>query len=193
MNGMPESIDLDTAITTIVDEKLTVCKVPPAAGKSLMLADLLDKKETPVMNGVLGKELRIGEKGLELVENHIERAINKTLSVSGSVGGSGVQNGVCDVSRTSGTEPCVVGVKRPSVNSEVTVNASPPPMKINKVDETGVTAVAAATPSDACLNNCEYLVRLCEIVINGTPWQPFYKQCNYEWLPITTTDNHLRR
>ena len=39
--------------------------------KSLMLADLLDKKEGPALNGVLGKDLRIGEKGLELVEKAI--------------------------------------------------------------------------------------------------------------------------
>lgn len=43
-----------------------------------MLADLLEKKidKEPVLNGVVGKELRIGEKGLELVD----KCFNKILS-----------------------------------------------------------------------------------------------------------------
>lgn len=45
--------------------------VKQTQNKSLMLADLLDKKEGPALNGVLGKDLRIGEKGLELVEKAI--------------------------------------------------------------------------------------------------------------------------
>ncbi|KAF5308291.1 hypothetical protein FQR65_LT06284 [Abscondita terminalis] len=47
--------------------------------KPLMLADLLEKKvdkDPPILNGLLAKELRIGEKGLELVENHIEKALS---------------------------------------------------------------------------------------------------------------------
>lgn len=51
--------------------------------KPLMLADLLEKKidkDPPALNGVLGKELRIGEKGLELVENHIEKMLSKEVS-----------------------------------------------------------------------------------------------------------------
>ncbi|KAL0272764.1 UNVERIFIED_CONTAM: hypothetical protein PYX00_005615 [Menopon gallinae] len=53
--------------------------------KSLMLADLLDKKESPALNGVLGKDLRIGEKGLELVEKAILKEThlnNKDISVN---------------------------------------------------------------------------------------------------------------
>lgn len=45
-----------------------------------MLADLLEKKvdkEPPVLNGVIGKELRIGDKGLELVDNHISKILSK--------------------------------------------------------------------------------------------------------------------
>lgn len=48
--------------------------------KPLMLADLLEKKvekDTLLLNGVLGKELRLGEKGLGLVENHIEKVLSK--------------------------------------------------------------------------------------------------------------------
>lgn len=48
--------------------------------RPLRLADLLEKKiekELPILNGVVGKELRIGDKGLELVENHIEKVLSK--------------------------------------------------------------------------------------------------------------------
>lgn len=59
--------------------------VKPPQNKSLMLADLLDKKESPALNGVLGKDLRIGEKGLELVEKAILKEThlnNKDISVN---------------------------------------------------------------------------------------------------------------
>lgn len=56
LNGVPSSLDVDD--TTSKD----------SAPKSLMLADLLEKtiekKEPPVLNGAL----RIGDKGLELVQ-----------------------------------------------------------------------------------------------------------------------------
>ncbi|KAK5644097.1 hypothetical protein RI129_007942 [Pyrocoelia pectoralis] len=48
--------------------------------KPLMLADLLEKKvekDPPILNGLLAKELRIGDKGLELVENHIDKVLSK--------------------------------------------------------------------------------------------------------------------
>lgn len=46
--------------------------------KPLMLADLLEKKvdrDPPIINGILSKELRIGDKGLQLVENHIDKVL----------------------------------------------------------------------------------------------------------------------
>ncbi|CAH0561486.1 unnamed protein product [Brassicogethes aeneus] len=47
--------------------------------KPLRLADLLEKKfekSPPVLNGALGKDLRLGNRtGLDLVENHIEKAL----------------------------------------------------------------------------------------------------------------------
>lgn len=81
LNGIP-SIDNPLNINedsnskdSIKNSSSTIVK-----NKPLMLADLLEKKidkDPPALNGVLGKELRIGDKGLELVENHIERALNK--------------------------------------------------------------------------------------------------------------------
>lgn len=48
--------------------------------KPLRLADLLEKKfekSPPLLNGVLGKELRLGDKSLDLVENHIEKVLSR--------------------------------------------------------------------------------------------------------------------
>ncbi|XP_031339468.1 AT-rich interactive domain-containing protein 2-like isoform X2 [Photinus pyralis] len=52
--------------------------------KPLMLADLLEKKvekDPPILNGLLAKELRIGDKGLELVENHIDKVLSKEATI----------------------------------------------------------------------------------------------------------------
>lgn len=48
--------------------------------KPLRLADLLEKKfekSPPILNGALGKELRLGNKSLDLVENHIEKVLSR--------------------------------------------------------------------------------------------------------------------
>ncbi|KAJ8922596.1 hypothetical protein NQ315_007626 [Exocentrus adspersus] len=48
--------------------------------KPLRLADLLEKKiekSPPMLNGILGKELRLGDKALDLVENHIEKVLSR--------------------------------------------------------------------------------------------------------------------
>lgn len=48
--------------------------------KPLRLADLLEKKfekSPPILNGVLGKDLRLVDMSLDLVENHIEKALSR--------------------------------------------------------------------------------------------------------------------
>ncbi|XP_044737524.1 AT-rich interactive domain-containing protein 2 isoform X2 [Chrysoperla carnea] len=70
LNGVPPtSIDIDAS-----EDNSNISMVKPKT-QSLMLADLLEKKiekkDPPLMNGVL----RIGDKGLELVENHIEKVL----------------------------------------------------------------------------------------------------------------------
>lgn len=53
--------------------------------KPLRLADLLEKKfekSPPLLNGGLGKELRLGEKTMDLVENHIEKALSREMENS---------------------------------------------------------------------------------------------------------------
>ncbi|XP_069680497.1 AT-rich interactive domain-containing protein 2 isoform X8 [Periplaneta americana] len=85
LNGIPHSLDIDAASndSNSKDSARSCSQNPkPTGTKSLMLADLLekkvDKKEPPILNGVLGKELRIGEKGLELVENHLEKVLKES-------------------------------------------------------------------------------------------------------------------
>ncbi|PNF32753.1 hypothetical protein B7P43_G04513 [Cryptotermes secundus] len=87
LNGIPHSLDIDAASNDSSSKdsarsSLQQQNPKPAGTKSLMLADLLekkvDKKEPPILNGVLGKELRIGEKGLELVENHLEKVLKES-------------------------------------------------------------------------------------------------------------------
>lgn len=53
--------------------------------KPLRLADLLEKKfekSPPILNGVLGKEMRLGDKSLDLVENHIEKVLSRDSNES---------------------------------------------------------------------------------------------------------------
>lgn len=91
MNG----IDLEAALSDtskLVNNIAKPLEVEPATKpKSQMLADLLDKKESPLLNGL------IGEKGLELVEKAI--LVDKPVVVNNNN-----NNGVVDSSdgRTSG-------------------------------------------------------------------------------------------
>ena len=87
LNGIPHSLDIDAASNDSSSKdsarsSLQQQNPKPPGTKSLMLADLLekkvDKKDPPILNGVLGKELRIGDKGLELVENHLEKVLKES-------------------------------------------------------------------------------------------------------------------
>lgn len=86
LNGIPPSLDIDAASndSSSKDSARSGSVLKAQNTKSLMLADLLEKKvekkEPPVLNGVLGKELRIGEKGLELVENHLDKVLKDNVT-----------------------------------------------------------------------------------------------------------------
>ncbi|XP_022907233.1 AT-rich interactive domain-containing protein 2 isoform X2 [Onthophagus taurus] len=74
LNGIP-SID-----NPLNDDSNSKDSVKNSLKKPLMLAELLEKKvdkDTLMMNGVLGKELRKGEKSVDLVENHIDKILSK--------------------------------------------------------------------------------------------------------------------
>ena len=82
LNGIP-SIDNPLALNDDSNSKDSIKCV--AAKKPLMLADLLEKKidKDPLMlNGVLGKDIGLSEKGIDLVENHIEKVLSKENNVN---------------------------------------------------------------------------------------------------------------
>lgn len=87
LNGLP-SIDNPLNVNDDSNSKDSIRNTTMIVkNKPLMLADLLEKKidkDPPALNGVLGKELRIGDKGLELVENHIEKALSKENNTNDS-------------------------------------------------------------------------------------------------------------
>ncbi|KAJ8968964.1 hypothetical protein NQ317_018328 [Molorchus minor] len=79
LNGIPS---MENPLNEDSNSKESVKIVPSeiSMNKPLRLADLLEKKfekSPPMLNGALGKELRLGEKALDLVENHIEKALNR--------------------------------------------------------------------------------------------------------------------
>lgn len=88
MNGVP-NVDNPISVNEDSNSKEDSVKgVQILKNKPLMLADLLEKKiekELPLLNGAINKELRIGDKGLELVENHIEKALSGTRCESEEV------------------------------------------------------------------------------------------------------------
>lgn len=108
-------------------EKSPESCVKQAANKSLMLADLLDKKEGPALNGVLGKDLRIGEKGFELVEkailkethlNHKGVTVKKesVVNVNGESRTGGGDRTTTVINNATPSPQC--GNKRPASSSE---------------------------------------------------------------------------
>ncbi|KAK9720447.1 RFX DNA-binding domain [Popillia japonica] len=90
LNGIPS---LDNPLN---DDSNSKDSLKSSIKKPLMLADLLEKKvekDPMLLNGVLGKELRLGEKGLDLVENHIEKVLSKENNMNeSSIDTSGTNN-----------------------------------------------------------------------------------------------------
>lgn len=127
LNGIPNSLDIDAPLSE--DSNSNISNTKP---RSLMLADLLekkiDKKEPPAMNGVL----RIGDKGLELVENHIEKVLmtkENTFVQDGSkvsviVDNEVYQNEENNLKRPAGDDPEDVQVKRPHLSSVIVSNTN---------------------------------------------------------------------
>lgn len=125
LNGVP-TVENNLSLNDDSNSKESLKSVNTgiSRNKPLMLADLLEKKvekELPLLNGTISKELRIGDKGLELVENHIEKALNKELSKG-------------EVQETEGKEqiePEVKqGVKRPSTDEIVESECKKPHLSV---------------------------------------------------------------
>lgn len=88
LNGIPS---LDNPLN---DDSNSKDSLKNNTKKPLMLADLLEKKiekDPMLLNGVLGKELRLGEKGLDLVENHIEKVLSKENNMNESAMDTGIE------------------------------------------------------------------------------------------------------
>lgn len=80
LNGIP---NIENALNEDSNSKDSSRVASSDIYKPLRLADLLEKKfekSPPILNGALGKELRLGDKSLDLVENHIEKVLNRDTS-----------------------------------------------------------------------------------------------------------------
>jgi hypothetical protein len=113
LNGVPHNLDIDNESNEEV--KLAAnggTDKPKAKG---MLADLLEKKvasKEMIINGVIGKELRISDKGLELVENSLDGALGATPTEQTKQG----------LKRPAPSPPLAVEAKKiclPQINGEV--------------------------------------------------------------------------
>ncbi|XP_050518137.1 uncharacterized protein LOC114332463 isoform X6 [Diabrotica virgifera virgifera] len=79
LNGVP---NLDNPANDDSNSKDSVRNVASeiSINKPLRLADLLEKKfekSPPLLNGTMGKDLRLGDRSMDLVENHIEKALSR--------------------------------------------------------------------------------------------------------------------
>ncbi|CAH1112236.1 unnamed protein product [Psylliodes chrysocephalus] len=84
LNGIPT---IENALNEDSNSKdfVKISSSEICVNKPLRLADLLEKKfekSPPLLNGGLGKELRLGEKTMDLVENHIEKALSREMENS---------------------------------------------------------------------------------------------------------------
>lgn len=78
LNGAPSNLDIDAHDDgSSKDSSSISSKDKPL--QTMMLADLLERKvdKEPIMNGVLGKN-SISDKGMDLVENHIEKVLKES-------------------------------------------------------------------------------------------------------------------
>lgn len=103
--------------------------------KPLRLADLLEKKieKTPpvIINGSVGKDLKITAKGLELVENHIEKVLvrDRNPVIAKTEVKQEVQTGLKrsatqDISAVEAKKPCIENINgnASSPNPDFTVS-----------------------------------------------------------------------
>lgn len=140
LNGVPSSLDVDD--TTSKD----------SAPKSLMLADLLEKtiekKEPPVLNGAL----RIGEKGLELVQGPgIIKSDMKSEMVKneGNINKSERGNQVNPLKRPPSKENgCETEAKRPHMNGNASSEEPPEEGNVSSTAANLYAALAADTLED---------------------------------------------
>jgi AT-rich interactive domain-containing protein 2 len=130
LNGIPHSLDIDAANDTASNDGSRSCdSTKESKGSALkmkgMLADLLEKKvvtKEPVINGVLGKEIRISDKGLEIVENHVDKVL-KQESVATKVSTETPEQIKLGLKRSSTGVAESQDAKKPLINPPINGNA----------------------------------------------------------------------
>lgn len=154
LNGVP-TVENTLSLNDDSNSKESLKSVPGAISrnKPLMLADLLEKKvekELPMLNGAISKELRIGDKGLELVENHIEKALSRSDTTQQELEGSkaptdgDVKQGV---KRPSTEEIADTECKKPhlsAVNGSASADSPAPESVTSSNGDEGPTTVSTA-------------------------------------------------
>lgn len=154
LNGIP-NVESTISLNDDSNSKESLKSIPSSnsailKNKPLMLADLLEKKvdkDVPILNGVINKELRLGEKGMDLVENHIEKALSKDPN----------KNDINDkesdskqgIKRSASDDIAEVECKKPLLSSNINGNASadsPAPESVSSSngDEPPATVSTAA-------------------------------------------------
>lgn len=110
--------------------------------KPLRLADLLEKKveKTPpiVLNGSINKDFKFSSKGLELVENHIEKALSREVETDTR----GIKREASDGSKDA-PETKKIALEMP-VNGEISTNSSEPAASGEGAQPTSRVSTAAA-------------------------------------------------
>lgn len=175
LNGIPNSIDIDAPCNDDSNNsKDSIRNNTSINKKPLMLADLLEKKvekDPPVLNGVVGKELRIGDKGLELVDNHISKILSKENSspnidskeVSVIVSSedsrtSDITNSVNSVKNEDSmdTSEVKLGVKRPAEDDISEIDCKRPAVIVSNNINGSITADSpkpeSVSSNDECAN-----------------------------------------
>lgn len=164
LNGIP---NVDNALNEDSNSKDSSKIGSSDIYKPLRLADLLEKKfekSPPILNGALGKELRLGDKSLDLVENHIEKVLNRENTDTNVV----IKNEIIEIEepyiktevvvkseekitlkRSASEELIEINAKKPLLSSVLNGSSvdSPPPASVsssNGEDSTPATVSTAA-------------------------------------------------
>lgn len=139
LNGLP---NIDNSLNEDSNSKDSVKVTEILKNKPLRLADLLEKKiekAPPMLNGSLAKELRLGDRTLDLVENHIEKVLSRDHNDFQDEEKKGLK-------RPASTELHEPDLKKPKININGSTGAeSPAPGSVTSSNgDEGATTVSTA-------------------------------------------------
>ncbi|XP_057671700.1 AT-rich interactive domain-containing protein 2 isoform X9 [Diorhabda carinulata] len=158
LNGIPNA---DNALTEDSNSKDSLKHGEISMHKPLRLADLLEKKfekSPPLLNGGMRKELRLGEKAMDLVENHIEKALSRENENNADtkmeidikediVSKEEVHREMVGIKRSASEEMMEIEAKRPLLSSNIngsSTAASPAPDSSSSNGDDGPSRVSTA-------------------------------------------------